>query len=186
MNIASSWLKPSAAQEGQARIARGSWVSRESPASLHGRAAADAAPVGLKGGRRPPLHRHTGPWGHMTPDAPAAAEAPSDEDGPLARFSADAASVAAEPRRARDRFERDGLLRVRGAVPRAAAEALAAHVTEELPRRREGGDASWFGDVHGYEDAEVAGGARWDLKLALTPEVRAALSAKLGFLQDMI
>lgn len=46
-------------------------------------------------------------------------------------------------------FSRDGLLRVRGILPVHVAQAVCQRVHEELAARK--GDASYFGDVYGYE-----------------------------------
>jgi len=104
------------------------------------------------------------------------------ETQPLANFSVAADWVRDCPNDAAGRLAHDGLLHVRGAAPRSVAGALRKHVDEELARRRQDSDPSWFGDVYGYEDT----GKRWDLKLFLTAEVAAVLSALLGALHGMM
>lgn len=94
----------------------------------------------------------------------------------------DVAEAEDNPRLCADLFHRDGLLHVRGILPAIAASALATSVGQELRRRQSAGDASWFGDVYGYEDT----GKRWDMKLMLTDEVRIALSAIMLRLQMVL
>ncbi|CAE8674768.1 unnamed protein product [Polarella glacialis] len=98
----------------------------------------------------------------------------------LDNFTTLAAQLDENPREASACLQSNGLLRVRGALPRDQAEALSERVRKELEERREDGDPKWFGDVYGYEDTSSQ---RWDLKLRLSPEVRAALRSLLGRLE---
>eukprot|EP00928_Gymnodinium_smaydae_P078323 TRINITY_DN6218_c0_g1_i3.p1 TRINITY_DN6218_c0_g1~~TRINITY_DN6218_c0_g1_i3.p1 ORF type:complete len:828 (-),score=178.79 TRINITY_DN6218_c0_g1_i3:503-2965(-) len=97
-------------------------------------------------------------------------------------FSLAAAAVKERPSEARQRFSRDGLLHVKGAIPEDAVDTLRSFVKEELSRRRRENDPRRFGAVYGYEDS----GKRWDLKLALTSEVAAALGSLLPVIEGVL
>lgn len=91
-----------------------------------------------------------------------------------------------DPNHAASCFKRDGLLYLQEALPERLMKALLARVDSELAERRADSNFKhWFGDVYGSDDGDDKG-CRWDLKLRMSPEVRAVFDVILEVLQPML